>query len=628
MVKEKKLNSRSFLSKYFDFDNILLVLLGFSLIGYYLKLLPESWAFYTLAPLSFAGAIPVVWSAILAIKNKHITVDLLASIALVFSLLSKEWVSAIFINLMLTSARIFLTYTEARARKNIESLLKLKPVKTKVKTKNGIVEVFAEQIKVGDIVVIDLGERIPVDGIVVGGGASLDQSSLTGESLPVTKAVGDEVFSSTLVVAGNLLVETKKVGSETTLEKIIELVEKSQANKASISTLADKFATVYISVVLVGSIVLYLFLRDPSLVLSVLLVVCADDIAVAVPMAFLMAIGYGARRGVIIKGANYLEAISHAKVLIVDKTGTLTVGQMQVEKIVSFDGEPENVSLSLAGSLAVVSDHPVAKAIVRFISKKGIKINPADDFKEIQGKGSIAEEKGVEILFGKPSFLVESGVSIIGANLEKISELETGGFNVTVLAINKKLSLAFVLADALKPQIKETIEKLKKDGLTNVVMLTGDNEKIAERVSEQTGIVNFHANLLPADKIKYLKKYLNKNYKVIMVGDGINDAAALSLSDIGIAMGGIGYDVAIESADIVLMKDDFKKIHEVIKLSRYVQKVVIQNFWIWGIVNAVGLVLVFTKILHPTSAAAFNFITDFLPLLNSSRIFGLYLKGK
>lgn len=613
---------------YLNFDNVLLFLLSVAFLGYYLKLLQVSFGFYFLACLSFVGALPVIWSAVLAIKNKHITVDLLASIALIFSLLSGEWMSAIFINLMLTSARIFLSYTESRARKNIQSLLKLKPVKVKVKIKNKITEVLIEQIKVGDIVVVDLGERIPVDGVVVSGGASLDQSSLTGESLPVNKMVGDEVLSSTLVVSGNLQIETKRVGSETTLEKIIDLVEKSQANKAYISTLADKFATVYIFVALLGSIVLYLFLHDASLVLSVLLVVCADDIAVAIPMAYLMAIGYGAKRGVIIKGANYLEAISQAKVLVVDKTGTLTKGQMQVEKVVSFGNEPENITLALAGSLSIVSDHPVAKAIVRFVESRGVKISSVDEFKEIQGKGSWAKEGGNEVLFGRTSYLKESGVSIIGAELEKISELETGGFNVTLLAVNKKLVLAFVLADALKPHIKETIDKLKRDGLTNVVMLTGDNEKIASRVSSETGIDTFYANLLPEDKIKYLKQYLNKDYKVIMVGDGINDAAALSLSDIGIAMGGVGYDVAIESADIVLMKDDFKKIHEVIKLSHYVKKVVIQNFWIWGIVNAVGLILVFTKVLHPTSAAAFNFVTDFIPLLNSSRIFSLYLKGK
>ncbi len=614
--------------RYFSFDPILLGLLVLSLIIFYFQLWPGLYFNYVLIVLSLVGTIPVIASALLAIKDKHVSVDLLASVALVFSLLSGEWVSAIFINLMLTSARIFLAYSNERARQNIESLLKLKPTKVKVKKDGKVIEVSPSEVKVGDLVIVELGERLPVDGTVMSGEAEIDQSSLTGESLPVSRCCGQEVFSSTMVVSGNLVVATKKIGADTSLEKIIDLVENAQANKAGISTLADKFSTIYIIVMLVASVGLYLWLHNTGLVLSVLLVVCADDIAVAVPMAYLSAIGYGAKRGVIIKGANYLEAISQAKVLVVDKTGTLTTGKLQVNQVIHFDGLPDKEVLALAGSTASVSDHPVAKAILAFVRQEGAIFTPADEFKEIEGKGAWAKEGGKEIRLGRPAYLQESGVVISAADLAKIKEAETGGYNVTLLSVDKKLEAAFVLADALKPHIKETIAELQKDGIAQIIMLTGDNEKIAKRVADEIGIKTYHANLLPADKLKYLKKYLNKKYKVIMAGDGVNDAASLALADIGIAMGKGGLDAAIESADIVLMKDDFKKIHEVIKLSLYVKKVVVQNFWIWGIVNAIGLVLVFTDVIHPTGAAAYNFATDFLPLINSSRIFGLYLKGR
>ena len=618
---------KKILNKYLSPDSALLVLLILSLVIFYLHLLAEPAITYALVILSLVGTVPVIWSALKAIKDKHVSVDLLASVALVFSLLSGEWVSAIFINLMLTSARIFLAYSNEQARKNIESLLKLKPTKIKLKRGSEVVEVPVEQVKVGDLVMVDLGESIPVDGIVKSGEAEVDQSSLTGESIPVAKCCGQEVFSSTMVVSGNLVVETKKVGAETSLEKIIDLVENAQVNKAHITTLADKFSMIYIVAMLAVSIGLYLWLHNTGLVLSVLLVVCADDIAIAVPMAYLSAIGFGAKRGVIIKGANYLEAISQAKVLIVDKTGTLTTGHLQVNQVIHFDGIPDQQVLSLAGSVAIVSDHPVAKAIVSYVKKEGVTFSPADEFKEIEGKGSWAKEREREIRIGRPAYLQESGVEISAEALAKIKEAETGGYNVTLLSIDKKLEAAFVLADALKPHIKETIAELEKDGITQFVMLTGDNEKIAKRVADEIGIKTYHANLLPADKLKYIKKYLSKDYKLIMVGDGVNDAASLALADIGIAMGKGGLDAAIESADIILMKDDFKKIHEVIKLSLYVKKVVVQNFLIWGIVNAIGLVLVFTNVIHPTGAAAYNFATDFLPLINSSRIFGLYLSS-
>ena len=591
---------------------------------------------YFLIFIAIVATIPVVLSAYKAVLNKKVSVDLLASVALIFALLSQEWLSAIFINLMLTSARIFMTYNEARARRNIEKLLKLKPKKIKIKKEDGkIIEIDPRDVKVGDLVVVDLGERIPIDGKVVSGEATIDEASLTGESMPVSKAKDDKVFSSTLVITGNLLIETEKIGAETTLEKIIKLVEQAQIDKPDIHTSAEKFATWYLILVFIGSFVAYFLTHNLTFVLAILLVVCADDVAVAVPLTFLTAISFCAKNGIIVKGASYLEALRDVKVVFVDKTGTLTKGQLKVEKFLCDTGicseEDKLKILKYSGILAILSDHPISKAIVSYIEsdrEEDIGTITPDYFAEYSGKGISAIFKGEKIILGKSSYMEENGVKITDDMNKKILAEEENGFNTTLISLNNELKGFFVIADEIKLDIKKDMDELKSLGVERIIMLTGDNERVAKRISDAVGLTEFHSNLLPDQKYDFIKKTISKDYKTIMVGDGINDAASLALSDIGIAMGAVGYDVAIESADVILMKDDFSKIPDLIRLSKYVMKVANEDFVIWGISNVLGLGLVFTGILAPTGASAYNFITDFFPLLNSTRIFSIYRKQR
>ena len=575
------------------------------------------------------ATLPIIWRALISLKNKKVSIDLLAGVALVFSLLAKQWTSAVFINLMITSARIFGNYTEVRSRRAIQSLFKLKPEKAKIERDGKLIEISLNDVKKGDLVVVELGERVPVDGTMEKGQAEIDQSSLTGESIPVSKKKGDQVLSSTIVVSGNLVVKAEKIGEETTLEKIIDLVEKSQANKAKINTLADKFT--------VGVLLFNLFLAtftyfvssgNLNLVLAVLLVTCADDIAVGIPMAFSAAIGHAAKRGVIIKGSNFVEGLAKLKVIVADKTGTLTYGRLKVEEFFDFDAEKKQESLSLAGTVCAFSNHPSAKAIVRYLDEKDVNFGNPDSFNEQSGKGATAFYRNKKIVSGKLSFFQELNFEISDNQLRQINEVKERGLNATLIGIDDNLVGFFALADEIKPKIKETISELKRMGIEKFVMLTGDNEKIAKRIADKSGIAEWHANLLPEDKLKYLKKYLSKDYKLAMIGDGVNDAAALSLADIGIAMGVIGSDAAIEAADVALMKDDFSELPEIIKLSKYTLKIGRQDFWIWGMVNGLGLILVFSGVLAPASAAAYNFITDFIPLINSLRLFGLRFKRR
>ncbi len=605
----------------FSLDIGLLIFLAGVLIIYYFHALSPAADSLIIAIVAYLGALPIFWSALKSARDKKISIDLLASIALIVSLIEKEWPSVIFIGLMITSARIFSDYTKARSRRAIESLLKLKPLKATIDKDGKFVEVPITEVKKGDLVVVDLGERIPVDGIVAKGAAEVDQSSLTGESVPIHKKIGDGVFTSTIVVSGNLFVRAEKIGEETTFAKVINLVEESHKYKAKISTLSGKFSTWYIILTLVGSSLLYIFSQNISLVLSVLLVSCADDVAVAVPLAFLTSIAHSAKHGAIIKGGDFLEALAKLKVVVVDKTGTLTKGKLKVEEVFAFENEGRKKVLELAATLSMMSNHPSSRAIINYAEERDVPINEPERFKEYVGKGAMAFYKNSEIVSGKVAFFEELKIKHTSHQLDDINREKEKGLSTTLIGYGDKLVGFITLADEIRPEVQKALLDFKNLGIERIIMLTGDNEKIAQRVADAVGIKEFHANLLPEDKINYLKKYLSKKYKTAMIGDGVNDAAVLGLADVGIAMGAIGSDAAIESADIALMKDDLRQAPELMRIGKSTLKIVRQDLMIWGAVNAVGLILVFAGVLGPDGAAAYNFITDFFPLINSLRLF-------
>ena len=571
--------------------------------------------------ISIIATSTVFFSALQSLKNRKVSIDLLASVALLVSLFQKEWLAVIFINLMIVSARIFIDYVKIKSHSALRSLMKLKPKKVRMIKNGKITEVPIEDVKEGDSIIVKLGEIIPVDGIIERGEATIDQSSLTGESIPVFKKEGDEVLSFTTIIVGHLTLKTEKVGKETTFEKIVALVEQSQANKAPIYTLIDKFANWYIILTLTGSLLVYLFSRDMNLVAGVLLVSCADDIAIATPLALMSAIIHCAKHGAIIKGGNYLEGLAQLKTIIFDKTGTLTQGKLKIEEIFCFNQKTKDEVLKLAAIPSSCSSHPIAKTIANYAKEKNLSVNESENFEEYGGRGMSSIYQNKQIVIGKPSFFKDLGININPQQHSEIKKAMLKRLNITLVAYDRKLVGFIALVDELRPKMKETMEELRKLGVEKIVMLTGDNEHIAQRVAEEIGIDRFHANLLPKDKLEYYNKYSNKKYKVAMVGDGVNDAPVLALADIGIAMGAIGSDSAIEAADIAMMKDDISQIPELIKIGRATIKVIRQNLLMWGILNVLGFALVFLHILNPSGAAVYNFVSDFIPIFNSLRLF-------
>lgn len=563
----------------------------------------------------------VFLSAARILKERKVSIELLASIALAVSLIEGEWVSAIFINLMIAFARTFIGYVKVRSHSAINGLLKLKPEKIRIEQDGKIVEIQAKGVRKNDLVVVGLGERVPVDGIVEEGEAEVEQSSITGESLPVAKKVGDKILSFTTIVSGNLKIRAEKVGKDTTFEKIVSLVEKSQENKAPIYTIINIFSKWYVILTLIGSLVVYLISRDVSLVLALLLVSCADDIAIATPVALMSAITHSAKHGAIVKGGDFLEGLSNVKTIIFDKTGTLTRGKLKIQNIFSFNNHDRKDVLRLATAVSSRSSHPIAKTIIDQAKKEMIEYPEPEKFEEYSGKGMTAVYRNELIVTGKSDFLQKMGIKMTQQEIDQVNTEVSKGFNVTLVGYNNNLVGFLVLADELRPKLKETIKELKELGVEKIVMLTGDNEEIAKKTAEALGVDEFYANLLPEDKIKYLKRYLNKKSKVIMVGDGVNDAPTLAMSDIGIAMGAIGSDVAIEAADIAMMKDDLSQLPGLIKIGRTTISVIKQNIVMWGILNVLGFSLVFLHVLNPAGAALWNFATDFIPIINSLRLF-------
>jgi len=570
---------------------------------------------------SICGLLPVLWSAIKALINWRLTIDLLASIALIFALLNKEFHSAVFISLMLASARLLAYFTESRTKRAIQSLLKLRPEKVLIKTEQGIIEKPIEQVKVNDLVIVESGERIAVDGVIVEGSASVDQSSLTGESEPVAKTVGDEVFSSTLNTSGSLLVKTKKIGQDTTFAKILKLIEESQKGKAPITSITEKFVNFYIFFTLLGSIILFMWTHNLSLVLAVLLVTCADDLAIAIPLAFVATIGTAAKKGIIIKGASFIEGLTKLKLMIFDKTGTLTEGKPKVKQIFIFRNYPEEKFLSILGGLNAESNHPTAKAIYKFLKEKNIKIAEIKQIHEEAGYGIMGVADNKNVLSGNIKFLENHNIIFSKDEIAVIEKEKSLGRMLTALGMDGFLIGFLSLSDSVRPAAHHVIGELKKLGIERIVILTGDNEIVANQIAKEVGITEFKANLLPEDKVNFVRNSLNKKYKVGMVGDGVNDAASLAMSDVSFAMGTIGSDAAIEAADIALMKDNLKDIVYTIQMSNRTMKIIKQNLVLWGIINSIGLALVFAGFLGPSAAAAYNFLTDFLPPLNSLKLF-------
>jgi Cd2+/Zn2+-exporting ATPase len=473
-------------------------------------------------------------------------------------------------------------YASTRAKRSIAELMKLAPEKATVKRNGEEVEVHVHAVRVGDVVVVRPGDRIPLDGVVVSGASSVNQAPITGESMPVPKREGDEVYAGTINQEGYLEIRVTRRSEETLLSKIVKLVEQAQREKSRTEAFIDRFARHYtpavIALALLVSTLPPLLFDQPfrewvyrGLVL--LVVSCPCALAISTPVSMVSAITSAARNGVLIKGGSYIEEIKHARAVVFDKTGTLTTGMPEVTDVVALNGTRERELLGIAASLEARARHPLARAIVAAAEQRGVPLAEVTNFRALPGRGVEGEIEGRRYFVGSGLFLKERGITL---PQELVSRLEQEGKSIVAVSSDGTVIGVIALRDRLRDSAPETVRELKRRGI-RVVMLTGDHPRAARAVAETLGIDEYHAELLPQDKVRILEELLRRYEHVVMVGDGVNDAPALAKAHVGIAMGAIGSDVAIESADIALMQDDLSRITYLLHLSERTMSVVRQN---------------------------------------------------
>ena len=516
---------------------------------------------------------------------------------------------------------LFEDYAVGKSKKSIIQLMNIKPKIANLKKGNEIKVVEPEELKVGDIIVVKAGEKIPVDGVIVNGETTINTSALTGESVPRKVKVDDEVLAGCINESDVIEVKVTKEFKDTAINEIIELVKNSNKAKSKTELFITKFAKVYTPIVVVLALVLAfvppIFVGFQNLgewvkrALVFLVTSCPCAIVLSVPLGYFAGIGKAGKEGVLIKGSNYLDVLTKANTMVLDKTGTITKGNFEVSKIVLEEEIGEEELLEIAAVAESMSNHPIAKSIISKVNKK-ISQEEIEEYKEIAGMGIKAKYHGDEIVAGNAKLLEKEEIKYYPCN-------EIGA--IVYVAKNKKYLGAIVISDTVKPDSKEAIEGFKKNGINKICMLTGDNKEIAENIAKQVGIEEVHYNLLPGEKVKELQKIKNEQNVVIAIGDGINDSPVLAEADIGASMGLNGQDLAIETSDIVIMDGKLSSFNKAINVSKRTKKIIMQNIYFALGIKAIVLVLGAFGISTMWEAVFADVGVTFITVLNSLRIF-------
>ncbi len=493
--------------------------------------------------------------------------------------------------------------TTNRAKKGLKNLISLAPVQGR-KIENGKeLMIPAEKISRDDILRVLPGETIPVDGIIIEGETSVDQSIMTGESLPVDKGVKDEVFCGTLNRFGAIDIKATNVGQDSSLQKLIRMVQEAENKQAPMQRIADKFASWLVPVALMIAIVTGFATGNIVRAVTVLVVFCPCALVLATPTAIMAAIGQATKHGVIIKSGEALEKMGKVDTITFDKTGTLTYGKLQVSDVISFNDKQDNeYILLMAASAEAKSEHPLGKAIVNDVISKKMNIIPSSAFKMTTGKGIEAVVADKKMLCGNEKFLRENGIEINKSVSDTIAKLHMEGKAAILVAQEGKCIGIIALSDVIRPEAKAVVEKLSKLG-TKSVLLTGDNKRTAEYFASKAGISEVYAELLPDKKVETIQHLQSAAGKVCMIGDGVNDAPALKVAEVGVAMGNMGSDIAVDAADIALMSDDISKVPYLKRLSNATVKTIKLSITMSMLINFVAILLSVTGILNPTTGA-------------------------
>jgi Cd2+/Zn2+-exporting ATPase len=576
----------------------------------------ESWL-YLLA--AIVGSAYIWYSALQGIRRRDFTADIPVTLATIAAIAIGQYAAAAVVAVMLLIGGLLESFIAARAQKALTSLVKLLPDRVTIRYSSGDEVVSLSKVNLGDLLLVHSGERIAADGEVVSGIASINQAAITGESLPIDKTLGDKVFAGTLNLVGTLVIKVTHLGENTTLGQIQQMIEVAQKEKAPIQRLLDKYAKYYTPAAIISGLILWAWTGNILQAITMLIVFCPCVMVLATPTALVAAIGNAALRGSLIKKGATIETLAKINTFAFDKTGTLTLGEPELVDIIPLSIFSSEELLLVATQAEKFSEHPLGRAVVKAAIKKKLSILDPIDFQVLPGLGISAQVNEKQVLIGKASLLLERGI-IISENInQQISQLTNQGRSVILLAINQQIAGLLIFADQLRPEANITVAQLRELRLSTL-LVSGDSENTTRWLASKVGITNIHSENLPANKAILVKKLQLEGKKVAFVGDGINDGPALAHADVGIAMGVSGTDVAIDSAQIALLKDDLLRLPYLISLSRQTVDTIKYNLIFSLVVLAVAIGLTFWGILTPVTGALLHELSSIPVIINSVRL--------
>jgi heavy metal translocating P-type ATPase len=565
---------------------------------------------------------PIIRSGVeTLVTRKKLNNDMLISTATMVSLLLKENITGLVVVWLVNLSTLFQTLTMEKSRKAIKDMLQGREETAWIEIDGTVVSIPVDNVEVGNTILCYIGDRVPVDGEVTAGEAAVSQAIITGESMPVTKTLGDKIYAGSIVEQGSIKIHVEKAGQDTSIAKIIAMVEAASQDRAPVENMADRYADRIVPYSFGLAALVYLVTRDFRRSMTMLVVACPCAAGLATPTAISASMGNAAKKGILVKGGSYLEKVGKTNVILFDKTGTLTEGKPSVREVLPMNKTVSSEQIiQLASSIEFQTNHPLANAVVKRAEEMGLELLTVEHKEVIIGKGVSGSIENVLVAVGNEALMKETAVSLTRAKA-KAYRLHMLGQTVLYVARDNKLIGLIGVADNIRADSKMAIRKLRQVGITDIGLVSGDCKETAELVAHELGLNQFWAETMPAEKVRIVKDFQLAGKTVTMVGDGINDSPALATADIGIAMGTGGTDVAIESADIVLATDDPLKIASVIRLSNDTMEIVKQNLLFAVGINISGLLLGAGKLITPLTAAILHNLSTFGVVVNSSRLF-------
>jgi Cd2+/Zn2+-exporting ATPase len=578
---------------------------------------------HTIASASaFVGAVilgyPIVVTAIKDLRNGTLSINELVAIAVLAAFASSDYKIAGVVAFFMLMGEIIETRTAEGARASIESLIKLTPTKARRITPQGEEEVAAQQLAVGDVIRIRPGDNVAADGVIVSGQGSFNQATITGESLPADKKPGDEVFAGTQNLTGVLEIKVTRAGTDTTLGRVRELILAAEKTKLPIMKIVDQYMGFYTPLVLVIAALVWAFTHKLDNVISVIIFSCPCAFILATPTAMVAALSAAARLGILIKNVADIELAAKINAFVFDKTGTLTTGELAVSRLAPLNGVKPAELLRITATAEKYSNHPTAKALTKLAAEAGVTLPEPKDFSETAGRGVKAEVEGAKVFVGRAQWLQDQGIR--EDFLKSVDLNEAEGWSLIFVARDGKCIGWIGLQDQTRSEAREALVELKQSGVRRIAMISGDRQAVATRVAREIGCEETKGECLPQNKVDFVRGVKTKGYTVAVVGDGVNDAPALSAGDIGIAMGAAGSEVAIHSATIALMNNDLRRLPFLVKLSRSTRAVINQNF-LFGVAFIIGgMTLAALSYVPPVAAAAMHTAGSLIVVFNSARL--------